>query len=196
MTQFRELTALSTYNGSNIQTDPTKGTAVNPYTQEEHDAFASGTWPGGYVEGIGYVVPDRQATALESSYPDTGNVMYPGIFVEAGAFHADNDYIGGSLITDIRIWWDSGFTGNINLWDDPDWYKSNIGADASPDARNVDTHLYAADKIPPVDAHWKKIRDNEYCAEITVRYTDSSPAGFQKYTKEYSMENLLRGINV
>ena len=38
--------------------DPTKGTQTNPYTQVEMATLQEeGTWNGGYVEGMGYIVP-------------------------------------------------------------------------------------------------------------------------------------------
>lgn len=69
MANFTKLIDLSANGNSNVNDSLKKGSIDNPYTQYEHDAFAPGTWPGGYVEGIGFVVPDRPKTALESSYP-------------------------------------------------------------------------------------------------------------------------------
>lgn len=42
---------------SSSSSDPTKGTQENPYTQEEFYAFEPDEWPGGWVEGMGYVLP-------------------------------------------------------------------------------------------------------------------------------------------
>lgn len=41
-----------------VNTDPTKGTQANPFTQEEmHQLQAQESWNGGYVESVGYSVP-------------------------------------------------------------------------------------------------------------------------------------------
>lgn len=42
----------------NKDIDPSKGTVVNPFTQEEYNSLCNtGTWPGGYVEAMGYIAP-------------------------------------------------------------------------------------------------------------------------------------------
>ena len=44
--------------GKNKDIDPSKGTVVNPFTQEEYNSLCNtGEWPGGYVEAMGYVAP-------------------------------------------------------------------------------------------------------------------------------------------
>ena len=43
--------------GKNKDIDPSKGTVTNPFTQEEYNSLChTGEWPGGYVEGNGYIV--------------------------------------------------------------------------------------------------------------------------------------------
>ena len=180
MVKFINHIELTGLEASQQQTDPTKGTVTNPYTQEEHDAFASGTWPGGYVEGVGYVVPDRQVTALESSYPDTGNVMYPGIFVEAGRFKADHQEFFGVSDNTINVWWDSGFTGNFNLLGDPEWFHSNISADSE---------LHGSNGI--TTANWAKIEDGVYKVEVHHRLSEM---GQSLECKEFTLEQLQRGV--
>ena len=197
MTKFTKLIDLSTGNGSNTNGNQTKGTQTNPYTQEEHDAFASGTWPGGYVEGVGFVVPDRSKTALDSSYPDTGNVLYPGIYVSAGIFHALDDDIGHSILATLDVWWDSGYTGNLNCFGDPNWIHSNISAEIKS-CINTDgsacNHVLQA----PVIAHWHKIRDNEYSVRINAiisLYNGDDYIGNDNAEIEYSLEELQQGYN-
>ena len=49
-----------------------KGTAENPYTEEEFETMLdNGTWPGGYVQNMGYVMKE---VVVSSSYPDSGVV--------------------------------------------------------------------------------------------------------------------------
>lgn len=49
-----------------------KGTASNPYTQDEFDHMVeSGTWNGGYVEGMGYVLPTVDVWASSDSFSDS-----------------------------------------------------------------------------------------------------------------------------
>ncbi|KGI22888.1 hypothetical protein [Hoylesella timonensis] len=52
--------------------DAAKGTAENPYTEEEFETMLdNGTWPGGYVQNMGYVMKE---VVVSSSYPDSGVV--------------------------------------------------------------------------------------------------------------------------
>lgn len=47
-----------------------KGTAENPYTEAEYEAMLdNGTWPGGYVQNLGYCMKE---VVISSSYPDSG----------------------------------------------------------------------------------------------------------------------------
>lgn len=49
-----------------------KGTASNPYTEAEFESMLNnGTWPGGYVQNLGYVMKE---VVVSSSYPDSGVV--------------------------------------------------------------------------------------------------------------------------
>ncbi len=47
-----------------------KGSINNPYTMSEFNDFENGTWPGGYVEGLGYVAPDVNIWGSHSSSSD------------------------------------------------------------------------------------------------------------------------------
>ena len=56
----------STPSASSGQTgvDPTKGTQTNPYTQEEfYSLLDLGIWSGGWVEGMGYAIPQTTITS-------------------------------------------------------------------------------------------------------------------------------------
>ncbi len=47
-----------------------KGSINNPYTMSEFNDFENGTWPGGYVEELGYVAPDVNIWGSHSSSSD------------------------------------------------------------------------------------------------------------------------------
>lgn len=47
-----------------------KGSINNPYTQEEFESFEDGTWPGGWVEGMGYVTAQVNINGSKSSSSD------------------------------------------------------------------------------------------------------------------------------
>lgn len=47
-----------------------KGSINNPYTQEEFESFEDGTWPGGWVEGMGYVIPQVNIDGSRGSSSD------------------------------------------------------------------------------------------------------------------------------
>ncbi len=162
------------------QVGPTKGTQENPYSQEEFAAVPEGTWKGGYVEGAGYVAP-----ANRGSYPDTGNVLYPGIYVDAGKFQADhedvNNWSHDGIGTTVNVNWTSGYTGNANLYGDPDWFQSGIQASI---VREV--HLGNV-----IMAHWKKISDGVYHAVVEEKPSEYSTHIISSY--EYTMEELLEG---
>lgn len=155
-----------------LSADPTKGTQENPYSQEEFAAVPEGTWKGGYVEGAGYVAP-----ATRGSYPDTGNVLYPGIYVDAGRFEADHQNYNGTGLT-VTVWWTSGYTGNANLYGDPDWFYSEIKANTEPRLTNS------------VVAYWEKVSDGVYKAAVVLKQSDADniPPTF-----EYTMEELESG---
>lgn len=58
MTKILKKVQLSTEQSTPMSADPTKGTQTNPYTQVEMATLQEeGTWNGGYVEGMGYIVP-------------------------------------------------------------------------------------------------------------------------------------------
>ena len=49
----------------------TKGSSGNPYTQEEYESMLdAGTWPGGYVQGMGYVLPCVEVWGSSSGSSD------------------------------------------------------------------------------------------------------------------------------
>lgn len=58
MNKILKKVQLSTEQSTPMSADPTKGTAENPYSQVEMATLQEeGTWNGGYVEGMGYIVP-------------------------------------------------------------------------------------------------------------------------------------------
>lgn len=62
------------YSASTQSSDgsATKGSASKPYTQEEFDSMVeAGTWNGGYVEGMGYVLPTVDVWASSDSFSDS-----------------------------------------------------------------------------------------------------------------------------
>lgn len=70
MTKILKKVQLSTEQSTSKSADPTKGTQTNPFTQLEMAQLQEeGTWKGGYVEGMGYIVP--MMTMLDSSSSGT-----------------------------------------------------------------------------------------------------------------------------
>lgn len=56
MTKILKKVQLSAEQSTPMSADPTKGTQTNPYTELEMRMLqVNETWPGGYVEGVGYV---------------------------------------------------------------------------------------------------------------------------------------------
>ena len=182
MTKILKKVQLNTEQSTPKSADPTKGTQENPYSQEEFSGFPEGTWKGGYVEGAGYVAP-----ATRGSYPDTGNVLYPGIYVDAGKFQADhedvNNWSHDGIGTTVNVNWTSGYTGNANLYGDPDWFQSGINASINRSNSNQPRNV--------VLAHWKKISDGVYHAVVEEKPSEYSTHIISSY--EYTMEELETG---
>lgn len=60
------------YKPQALSSSGSKGTANNPYTYEEFDRMVeAGTWNGGYVEGMGYVLPTVDVWASSDSFSDS-----------------------------------------------------------------------------------------------------------------------------
>lgn len=79
MTKILKKVQLSAEQSTPKSADPTKGTQTNPYTQVEMASLQEeGTWNGGYVEGMGYIVPMMEI--LDSSGSDV-NPYIQGIHV-------------------------------------------------------------------------------------------------------------------
>lgn len=54
-----------------VESMPKKGSAENPYTQKEYEEMCdAGTWNGGYVSGMGYVLPEVVVTGSSYSEED------------------------------------------------------------------------------------------------------------------------------
>jgi hypothetical protein len=67
----------------NTVSDMSKGSIENPYTMEERNNFGEESWPGGYVEGLGYLPPasfDGFDSSNESSGSDQGAIILDGAF--------------------------------------------------------------------------------------------------------------------
>ena len=67
MTEIKKYSISSSNESTNQNSGAAKGTKDNPYTVEEYNSFADGTWPGGFVEGIGYVLADIVVVGSRSS---------------------------------------------------------------------------------------------------------------------------------
>lgn len=63
-----------------VQSMPKKGSADNPYTQKEYEEMCdAGTWNGGYVSGMGYVLPEVVVTGSSNSEEDWSFPSFPSI---------------------------------------------------------------------------------------------------------------------
>lgn len=68
MTQIKVYGSTPQSSGS----DAAKGSVDNPYTEAEYEAMLENdTWPGGYVEGLGYC---GKAVIVTASYPDSDSM--------------------------------------------------------------------------------------------------------------------------
>ena len=68
MTQIKAYGSTPQSSGS----DAAKGSVDNPYTEAEYEALLENdTWPGGYVEGLGYC---GKAVIVTASYPDSDSM--------------------------------------------------------------------------------------------------------------------------
>ncbi|MCQ2111983.1 MAG: hypothetical protein MJY95_01425 [Bacteroidaceae bacterium] len=71
---------LSAESSTEVNEAVLKGTPENPYTQEEMTTFGDGTWPGGFVEGMGYLPPSTIGVGSSSS----NQYVYPqGTFTKS-----------------------------------------------------------------------------------------------------------------
>jgi hypothetical protein len=86
--------------------DALKGSAANPYSKEEKALFSEESWPGGYVEGLGYLPPasyDGFDYSSESSGSGQGGITL------AGKYDKLSDYTQNLLRTL------SGYSGTIYI---------------------------------------------------------------------------------
>lgn len=67
------MTKIEVYNSSSHSSDgAAKGTSSNPYTQAEFEEMVNnGTWSGGYVEGLGYCLPEIDVIGSDSGSYDS-----------------------------------------------------------------------------------------------------------------------------
>lgn len=79
--------------------DPTKGTVTNPYTQTEKATFPEDMWPGGYVEGMGYI------TSYNPWGSDSSNPFGSG---EDEQFYANLNSILSSLPQELTSLYTTG----------------------------------------------------------------------------------------
>lgn len=76
MSKILKKVQLSTGQCTQNSADPTKGTESNPYSQEEMlILLRDSTWNGGYVEGMGYVVPMMMGVGDSSGSGNENNIV-------------------------------------------------------------------------------------------------------------------------
>jgi hypothetical protein len=114
MTKILKKVQLSAEQSTPMSADPTKGTQTNPYTQVEMAQLQeAGAWNGGYVEGMGYIVPMM-------SMLDNLSVNYPTYPLQDGFLaQLENDtfYFFGnddSYLILPGVWFDLGPVDDIN----------------------------------------------------------------------------------
>ena len=180
MTKILKKVQLSTEQSTPKSADPTKGTPIKPFTQEEMTQLQKeGMWDGGYVEGMGYVVGFRGELEEHASpsivYPDNGTVLYPGIYVPRGSYHDFHASFETSDIVDgqVHLSWLSGYTGTGSCGVVPDWWKSNISAQfVLPPHFDYENNKMTQIDGPtyPADVFWKKITSGVYSIGIKFKY--------------------------
>ena len=205
MTKILKKVQLSAEQSTPMSADPTKGTQTNPYTQVEMAQLQeAGAWNGGYVEGMGYIVPMMSMNSGSSSSGDSDNMdEYEGIHVNNN--HDDTSH-GMEDIYDwienmfelpqnrsYRVKWTDGYTGTKDVNHIGYWEKSKITVEslssssialkANTNYGVVDLKLTLTQKIPPAtqlepDCKWKKLSKNNYNISGTIIYdwiiTDSN----------------------
>lgn len=177
MTKILKKVQLSAEQSTPMSADPTKGTAENPYTQEERAAFPQGTWPGGFVQGVGFVPGTKgnpePMTSPSISYPDDGTIIYPGIYVPAGSytaqhFHFDNNR---NFDSQLNLAWGSGYTGTSSFGI-PNWGRSNIAHSIIFNLYPYNIDLCRKEVLGPINpnVHWKKISNGVYSIALKFKY--------------------------
>lgn len=82
------------------------GTRDNPYTQMEFDQMSySGSWLGGYVEGMGYVAMQITVTPGGSYTPGSGTFVTAGDLLAEANENAQSGF-WGSLVETVTGWID------------------------------------------------------------------------------------------
>ena len=110
MTKILKKVQLSTEQSTPKSADPTKGTQTNPYTQVEMATLQEeGTWNGGYVEGMGYIVPMMSVNS--GSGPDLPLDSQTGIKVAAGNSYYHQISLNNYLNAYLNLEWYEGYTG-------------------------------------------------------------------------------------
>ena len=80
-TTIKKVTLKSLSKNKDI--DPSKGTVVNPFTQEEYNSLCNtGEWLGGYVEAMGYIAPPMMDGMGDGSGSGSKPVIH--LYITAG----------------------------------------------------------------------------------------------------------------
>ena len=114
MTKILKKVQLSTEQSAPNSADPTKGTQTNPYTQKEMAILQEeGAWNGGYVEGMGYLVPIK--SGIMGSYGS----LVPYISSGNHEFEENLEFIHSNSCNpcpkvNFRVEWGNGYPENFD----------------------------------------------------------------------------------
>ncbi|MCQ2111980.1 MAG: hypothetical protein MJY95_01410 [Bacteroidaceae bacterium] len=178
---------LSAESSTEVNEAVLKGTPENPYTQEEMTTFGDGTWPGGFVEGMGYLPPSTIGVGSSSSeivIGDTDDMdFYVGIYLDGshGTISSQDIILTDGIVATVHYRWNPGYTGNFSN-NIPNWIRSTINIesiDVRKDLLNASPTINLNNIIDPqwegpCNTNWKKIRKNHYCINLTFNYTWST----------------------
>jgi hypothetical protein len=110
MTKILKKVQLSTEQSTPKSADPTKGTQTNPYTQVEMATLQEeGKWNGGYVEGMGYIVP-----MMMGSDSSNGSGIVPEVESGFHDFEDNLDFMFSNQCNpcpkvNFKVEWGSGY---------------------------------------------------------------------------------------
>lgn len=94
--------------------DAAKGTTDNPYTEAEYEAMLNnGTWPGGYVQNLGYCVKE---VVISSTYLDSWSSDEPWPSDDSDSWNYDSDPWENSVeagLTQPSVTGGSGSNNNV-----------------------------------------------------------------------------------
>ena len=135
MTKILKKVQLSTEQSTLKSADPTKGTQINPFTQEEMAQLQEeGTWEGGYVEGMGLIVPMMMGSDSGSD-PNLPLDSQTGIKVAAGHSFYHQISLNTYLNAYLNLEWYEGYTGQSefptgSMQPIPNWNHSQVNISA------------------------------------------------------------------